>query len=166
MTTETYRQTLGAVIRSEWIKLRTLRSTWIGMAAVLVLMIGIAAIAAAVVDEKTTGTRDLLRAVLAGADFSMLLLGILGALAGAREYGSRMITATMIAVPRRGHVVLAKAITVGGLIAATSVIGVLGAFGVGTALRMVFRIKERDEARGYSRYFWKAAAITPHAESN
>lgn len=39
-------------------------------------------------------------------------------------------------------------------------------FGVGTALRMVFRIKERDEARGYSRYFWKAAAITPHTESN
>ena len=30
-------------------------------------------------------------------------------------------------------------------------------FGVGTRLRMRFRIKERDETRGYYRYFWKAA---------
>jgi 3-hydroxy-3-methylglutaryl CoA synthase len=27
----------------------------------------------------------------------------------------------------------------------------------GTAMRMVFRIKERDEKRGFTRYFWKAA---------
>lgn len=31
------------------------------------------------------------------------------------------------------------------------------AFDVGTRLRMRFRIKERDQARGYYRYFWKAA---------
>jgi uncharacterized OB-fold protein len=31
------------------------------------------------------------------------------------------------------------------------------AFGVGSRLRMRFRIKERDETRGYYRYFWKAA---------
>jgi hydroxymethylglutaryl-CoA synthase len=30
-------------------------------------------------------------------------------------------------------------------------------FGVGTRLQMRFRIKERDEIRGYYRYFWKAA---------
>ncbi len=30
-------------------------------------------------------------------------------------------------------------------------------FGVGTRLQMCFRIKERDETRGYCRYFWKAA---------
>jgi uncharacterized OB-fold protein len=27
---------------------------------------------------------------------------------------------------------------------------------VGTPLRMVFRIKERDQARHFDRYFWKA----------
>lgn len=31
------------------------------------------------------------------------------------------------------------------------------AFDVGTRLTMRFRIKERDETRGYNRYFWKAA---------
>jgi uncharacterized OB-fold protein len=35
------------------------------------------------------------------------------------------------------------------------------AFDVGTRLRMVFRIKERDEVRGFNRYFWKA---TPMAQ--
>lgn len=34
------------------------------------------------------------------------------------------------------------------------------AFDVGTRLRMVFRIKERDEVRGFNRYFWKATPIT------
>jgi len=32
-------------------------------------------------------------------------------------------------------------------------------FRVGTPLRMVFRIKEKDDRRHYSRYFWKAAPI-------
>jgi len=32
-------------------------------------------------------------------------------------------------------------------------------FVVGTRLRMRFRIKERDQARGYLRYFWKAAPV-------
>jgi uncharacterized OB-fold protein len=32
-------------------------------------------------------------------------------------------------------------------------------FDVGTRLNMRFRIKERDQTRGYYRYFWKAAPI-------
>jgi uncharacterized OB-fold protein len=31
---------------------------------------------------------------------------------------------------------------------------------VGTRLRMVFRIKERDQQRGFNRYFWKATPLT------
>jgi 3-hydroxy-3-methylglutaryl CoA synthase len=33
-------------------------------------------------------------------------------------------------------------------------------FEVGTRLRMRFRIKERDQTRGYYRYFWKAAPVS------
>jgi 3-hydroxy-3-methylglutaryl CoA synthase len=33
------------------------------------------------------------------------------------------------------------------------------ALGVGTPLRMVFRIKEKDKLRHYNRYFWKAAPL-------
>lgn len=36
-------------------------------------------------------------------------------------------------------------------------------FDVGTRLRMVFRIKERDEVRGFNRYFWKATPVTAPA---
>ena len=30
---------------------------------------------------------------------------------------------------------------------------------VGTAMRMVFRVKEYDTRRGFHRYFWKAAPV-------
>jgi ABC-2 type transport system permease protein len=104
-TTTTHRQTLGRAIRSEWIKLRTLRSTWIGMGAVVLLLVGLGAIAAAVSTGSVTtpeegggfGNGDPLSTVLTGADFAVLLVGVLGALAGAREYGSRMILATIAA---------------------------------------------------------------------
>lgn len=128
------RQTTGGVIRSEWIKLRTLRSTWIGMGAVVALVIGLAAIASALTGDGGGPDRDPLQTVLAGADFAVLLVGILGALAGAREYGSRMIANTVAAVPRRGQVVLSKAVVLAGIVLPTVAIAVLGAFGVGMAV--------------------------------
>ncbi|MBG9388049.1 hydroxymethylglutaryl-CoA synthase family protein [Caenimonas aquaedulcis] len=43
----------------------------------------------------------------------------------------------------------------------------VGEVDAGTAMEMVFRIKDTDERRGYTRYFWKAtparAAAIPHA---
>lgn len=132
------RQTLGRVFRSEWIKLRTLRSTWIGMGAVVALLVGLAAIASALTGDPSAPTgpgadnnRDALSTVLTGADFGVLLIGILGALAGAREYGSRMISATVAAVPRRWPVVVAKAVVLVGIVLPTAVVGVFGAFAVG-----------------------------------
>ena len=115
-TTTTHHQTLGRATRSEWIKLRTLGSTWIGMGAVVLLLVGLGAIAAAVSTGSVTtqedgggfGNRDPLSTVLTGADFAVLLVGVLGALAGAREYGSRMISATVAAVPRRWQVLVSQ----------------------------------------------------------
>ena len=43
-----YRLTLGRVLRSEWIKLRSLRGTWLGLGAVLAVMVGLGVIGAAV----------------------------------------------------------------------------------------------------------------------
>ncbi len=138
-------QTLGSATLAEWIKLRTLRSTWIGLAAALVALVGFAAIAATVATGSVArpGGRgnggpftdaDPVSTVLLGANFAVLLMGILGALAGAREYGSRMIAATMVAVPRRWQVVVSKATVLTGATLVTSVIGVLGAFVLGMAL--------------------------------
>ncbi len=133
-------QTLGRAMRSEWVKLRTLRSTWIGLASVVVVLVGLAAAAAAFSTdpggdgEGGMGVETPVGIVLTGATFAVLLVGTLGSLAGAREYGSRMISATVGAVPRRWQVVVAKATVFGGATFAASLVGVLGAFALGMSL--------------------------------
>jgi ABC-type transport system involved in multi-copper enzyme maturation permease subunit len=141
-TTTTHRQTLGRAIRSEWIKLRTLRSTWMGMGALVLVLVGLGAIAAAVSTGSVTTQQegggfvsgDPLRTVLTGDFAAVLLVGVLGALAGAREYGSRMILATIAAVPRRWQVVVSKVIVLTGVVLPTALIAVLAAFGVGMGI--------------------------------
>jgi ABC-2 type transport system permease protein len=147
-TTTTRRQTLGTAIQSEWIKIRSLRSTWIGMAIVVLVMIGFGAIAAAVSTGSVSTPQgapqqngggnpfggDTLSTVLAGANFAVLVVGVLGCLAGAREYGSRMIAATAAAVPRRWQIVVAKTIVFACVLIPSALIGVFGAFGVGMAI--------------------------------
>ena len=137
-----HRQTLGRAIRSEWVKIRTLRSTWIGMGSVIAVFVGLGALAAAMSTGSATdpgdgggfGGTDPLSIALTGADFAVLLVGVLGALAGAREYGSRMIAATVAAVPRRWQVVVSKATALTGVVLTTALVGVLAAFGVGMAI--------------------------------
>jgi ABC-2 type transport system permease protein len=137
-------QTLGRAIHSEWIKIRSLRSTWIGMAAAAIVMIGFGAIAAAASTGSVSGSGDgdgpfggggdPLATVLAGSTFAVLLIGVLASLGGAREYGSRMITATVAAVPRRGQVVVAKAVALAAVVLPTAMIAVLGSYGVGMGI--------------------------------
>jgi ABC-2 type transport system permease protein len=144
-TTHTRPQTLGRAIHSEWVKIRSLRSTWIGMASVVLVMIGFGAIAAAVSSGSITTPDDAggpgpfggagpLSTVLTGSTFAVLLIGVLGSLAGAREYGSRMIAATVAAVPRRWQVVVAKTVALACVVVPTALVGVLGAYGVGMGL--------------------------------
>lgn len=136
------RLTYVRVLRSEWIKLRTLRSTWVGLASVLLVMVAFGAIAAGVSTGSVTPgdgggpprTQSPLDTVLLGANFGVLLLGVIGCLAGAREYASRMITATMAAVPRRGAVVTAKAVVLGLLVLPVAAGGTLVAYATGTAI--------------------------------
>lgn len=145
-TTTIHDQTLGRAIRAEWIKIRSLRSTWIGMAAVVIVMIGFGAIASAVSSGSIAtpengpgpggpfGGGDPLSIVLTGSTFAVLLLGVLGSLAGAREYGSRMITATVTAVPRRWQVVVAKTVALSAVIVPTALIAVMGSYGAGMGI--------------------------------
>ncbi|WP_020415773.1 ABC transporter permease [Amycolatopsis sp. ATCC 39116] len=141
--TPAQRQTLGRAIRSELIKIRSLRSTWIGMLSVVVAMIGFGAIAAAVSsgslaapgeDAGPFGGGGPLTTVLTGSTFAVLLVGVLASLAGAREYSSRMISATVAAVPRRWQVVAAKAAALAAVVVPTSVIAVLGSYGAGMGI--------------------------------
>lgn len=144
-TTTAQRQTLGRAIHAEWVKIRSLRGTWIGMASVVLVMIGFGAIAAAVSSGSITAPDDAggpgpfggagpLSTVLTGSTFAVLLIGVLGSLAGAREYGSRMITATVAAVPRRWQVVVAKTVALSSVVVPTALVGVMGAYGAGMGI--------------------------------
>lgn len=129
-----------AAISSEWIKTSTLRSTWVtlGASALVLVLIGTLAAAASAdgqsIGPPGAGESTPLGTVLTGANFAMLILGVLGCLAGAREYTSRMITTTFIATPRRGRIVAAKAVTLVAVVVPVAAIGVLGAFVAGTAV--------------------------------
>ena len=124
--------------------MRTLRSTWYFLGAVLLIMVALGAVAAAVstgsVEAPGGGqgpgfdTSSPLTTVLTGSNFAVLLLGVFGALAGAREYGSRMITATVAAAPRRWQVLAAKAVVVTGLALPVALVGTFLAFAAGMAV--------------------------------
>lgn len=135
-------QDLRRAVVTEWIKTRSLRGTWIGMGSVVAMLVGFGALAAAMSTgtvaspdgDGPPGGGDPLSTVLTGATFAVLVVGVLGSLAGAREYSSRMIAATVAAVPRRWQVVVSKSVVFAGVTLATALIGVLGAFFLGMAI--------------------------------
>ena len=101
-----YRLTFFRQLRSELIKLVTLRSTWWSVGIVLLLTVGIAMMIAAAMN--TPGYPGI-QAVINPIQFTMLLAGILGAIAVTGEYSTGMIRSTLAADPVRGSVLAAKA---------------------------------------------------------
>lgn len=131
----------GAALRSQWLSFSTLRTNWyvLGAAALVMVLVGTVAAAAVGGDAEATGgptfaSGDPLQTVLTGANFSVLLLGVLGCLVGAREYGSRMVVTTFVATPRRGRVVAAKALVLAGVVVPASLVATVGAFLAGNAV--------------------------------
>jgi ABC-2 type transport system permease protein len=111
-------------VRAEWTKLRTLASTgWLLLATVAVT----AAIALAVTASLDYGhcdrpcTFDLTKLSLAGVRVGQVAIVTLAVLTATAEYSTRTIQPTLLAVPRRFPVVLAK-------------LGILAAFGAGAGV--------------------------------
>jgi len=135
----TARLTFAHVVRSEWIKLRTLRSTWISLASVLGVLIGFGLIAAAMAGGGETagpggpapGSNDPVGTVLTGANLAVLVVGVVGAVIGAREFGSGQIRTTLAAIPSRLPVLWGKIIALCALLVPVTVCGVLVAFVAG-----------------------------------
>ncbi|WP_144873994.1 ABC transporter permease [Microbacterium sp. 1.5R] len=97
-------------VRGEWIKLATLRSTWWSIGIAALLTIGIAVLIAQAIDTPDFAP---IQAVVMPLQFTMLLAGILGAIAVTGEYSTGIIRSTLTANPRRGSALLAKAVVVG-----------------------------------------------------
>jgi ABC-2 type transport system permease protein len=138
------------VLRSEWIKLRTLRSTWWCAALIVVLSVLFGLLIAAFInrDGSTLPTvaqdADLVQVVTVGTSFTQLIAAVLGVLVISGEYGTGMIRSTFTAVPTRLPAVLAKlvvlavAIFVVGLLAMVltfaATAGILDGHGIGAHL--------------------------------
>jgi ABC-type transport system involved in multi-copper enzyme maturation permease subunit len=108
--------TQARVLRSEWIKFRSLRSTVLTLLAAVVAMILLAWVVGAATNSHWTrmdlGERLHFNAVdrsLAGVHLAQLAVGVLGVLVISGEYATGMIRATLAAVPRRLPVLWAKA---------------------------------------------------------
>ena len=114
-----HRLTFGGVLRSEWIKLRSLRSTLWCYLIIVVLTIGLGLLIAGALPAPTTGTptpsHDVQQSTWVtvstlGIGFAQLVSAVLGALVITGEYGTGMIRSTFAAVPKRLPAIVAKAL--------------------------------------------------------
>lgn len=123
--------TFGRVVRSEWIKLRSLRSTVWTLALTVLVAGGMAAISAwslrMLLDDglaEQFGVANGALAVSGNYLFVQLPLIVLGVLAITGEYSTGQIRSTLAAVPRRVPALLAKALVLGLVALVTSVVAV------------------------------------------
>ncbi|CQR59751.1 ABC transporter permease [Streptomyces leeuwenhoekii] len=107
----------AAVLRSEWIKIRTLRGTAWSLLAVFLLTAGfaIAGNAATGDSEADSPDFDALFSVFLGLNLGQIAAISFGAMAMSSEYQGGAIRASLTAVPRRGLFYAAKLANVAGL---------------------------------------------------
>lgn len=136
----------GGVVRSEWIKLRSLRSTvwsylllvaiWVGMAFLMSM-----SMTSGMGDDLAIGTaapdaqRDfILMSSTFGAAFGQLIVAVLGVLVISGEYSTGMIRSTLTAVPRRLPALAAKALVLFSATFVVSLVSVLISFLVSSVI--------------------------------
>jgi ABC-2 type transport system permease protein len=102
----------GRVIKSEWIKLRSLRSTIWTLLAAFIIVVGLGlAISAGQAHERDHGRNfDPLLSSLGGTFLAQLAIGVLGVMMITGEYATGSSRSTFAAVPKRLPVLWAKAV--------------------------------------------------------
>ncbi|WP_117208457.1 ABC transporter permease [Allorhizocola rhizosphaerae] len=117
---------IGA-LRSEWTKLRTSPGTIWLLLAVVVATVAVSAAAVAGTTCRWGGCDvDPARLALTGVQLGQAVAAILAVLVIGGEYGTGMHRITLTAVPRRGVVLVAKAVVVSAVIVAASAAAVAG----------------------------------------
>lgn len=129
------------ILRSEWIKFRSLRSSWITLGAAVAGMIGISALVCWAADNRWSHMRPLERKTfdplahsMVGTFLAQLAIGVLGVLFITGEYGTGMIRATLGAVPKRLPVLWAKLTVFVTVTLVSTMVGAFAAFFVGQKL--------------------------------
>ncbi len=133
--TRTPALSFGGVLRSEWIKLRTLRSTLWCYVIIVLLTIGLGLLIAGALPAPTgtgTPTHDVQQSTWVtvstlGIGFAQLVSAVLGALVITGEYGTGMIRSTFAAVPKRLPAIVAKALVFGVTTFVVALVGLVAA---------------------------------------
>jgi len=134
--------TTAGVLRSEWVKLRSVRSSTTTLLASAGTMVFIGAAAAALnggllatsLDEGGAAVEDPTATVLGGAMLVPLIIGILGVMAMTSEYATGTIRATMTFVPKRLPVLWSKAAALVAMTLPVMIAATLATFFIGQAL--------------------------------
>ena len=139
------------VIRSEWIKLRSVRSWLVMIGAAVVVVVGMGALAAAVASGSVSApsppgaggaasgrnpfaSTDPTALSMAGVTLAQLIVGVLGVLLVSNEYANGSIRSWFGAVPRRLPVLWGKAVVLTLTLAVVMVAACLAAFLLGQAI--------------------------------
>ena len=114
-------------IHAEWTKLRTTPGTALLLLAsvALTVAIGLLAIGWARCPETGCGV-DAAKQSLTGVQLGQAVVAVLAVLVVGGEYSTGMMRTTLLAVPSRGTVLLAKATIVVGVVLAAGTVAVLG----------------------------------------
>ena len=97
------------LLRSEWTKFRSLRSTWLTALVTLVLGVGVGALSASAQAREVGEGWDPTAASLTSITVAQLAIGVLGVLVMTAEYATGTIQPSVVAAPRRGRLLAAKA---------------------------------------------------------
>ncbi|HYN93071.1 MAG TPA: ABC transporter permease [Pilimelia sp.] len=122
--------TVRRVLLAELIKLRSVRSTTYALLTTVLAIAGLAVFAAvgATVQAGAPEGPDPTGGSLAGLSLAGYVIAALGVLAVTAEYRTGTIASTLAAVPRRGTVLVAKALAVAGVVFPVTVASTVGAF--------------------------------------
>jgi ABC-type transport system involved in multi-copper enzyme maturation permease subunit len=129
------------LVRSEWIKLRTVRSTYWTLLAAAAGMAGSGVLLTSAYVRHLGSASPAARSFFDPAAYSMsgfflaqLAIGVLGVVVMTSEYATGSIRATFAAAPQRWEVLAAKAAAFGAAAAVAGVASAFGAFFAGQAV--------------------------------
>lgn len=133
--------TLRGVIRSEWLKFRSLRSTLLVLGAAVVAMIVFGGIIA--FNTRNPVGQDpediVASGPLQGYYLGQLLMSALGVLVVSSEYSTGMIRATLLAAPTRIPVLIGKAVVFAVVVGISLIAASIAAFYVAQAVLSGYR---------------------------
>ncbi|MEE1784719.1 ABC transporter permease subunit [Streptomyces sp. SP17BM10] len=130
-----------AILRSEWTKIRSVRSTIWTLALTFVVTVGIGALLSLLTNNNFNEFRRNAESQFdaTGTAFSGIMLGelaiiVFGVLAIGNEYSTGMVRVSLAAVPQRGTLLTGKAVVLGTLALAVSIVTAFVTFFIGQAL--------------------------------